>query len=501
MNTPTSTMTTAPGTHTPTQDWAAKLHSWHQSVGIYVCLAIIAWGLSGLAHPLITRLNPQPAAFFPPSSTVDPDAIANPVTTLSAAGITDFRALRLLNFESRPYFRVETDDRVIWIDAISSRVRPHGEKDYAVHLARHYLGDYESVVSGVDKITAFDSDYLYIDRLLPVYRVTFDRPDEMRAHVETATGRLATLTDDRKALTGRLFRLFHSWSGGSERHWSFLLMAALLIGAAFTSAAGLFVYAALWRRGQLSPHRSAAVRWHRGLGAVIALLALSFALSGLLHLTVKHLDGNDLPTPLRNSFHVSELSAPWPALSAALRENKVYTASLVRVLGKAHWLVPLVPADRQPGHHHGPPTATKTFAARYLDAGSGRERSNGATVHALELARAYARVSFNSAATLEHITAFGGEYGFIFKRLPVYAVRFSEQPGHTWYVEPLTGALAAHVGPLARLEGWVFSFFHKWHFVDALGRNTRDLLMVMATVLLVFSTTLGAWHYLRRRLA
>ncbi|MDY6943257.1 MAG: PepSY domain-containing protein [Pseudomonadota bacterium] len=480
---------------------SAKLHRWHQKVGIFVCLAVIAWGLSGLAHPIISRLNPKPAAFVPPSETVRLSDVTAPGAALSALDIKTFRSLQLLGFEHKPYYRVETDEGVLWLDAATGRVRENGEHAFAVKLARYYLGDELSSVGETRLITAFDSDYLYIDRLLPVYRVDFQRPDGMRAYVETASGRLATLTDDRKALTGRLFRLLHSWGPVAGEHWSFLLMAILLLGSAFTASAGMLVYGVLWRRNHLSDNKPVSVRWHRSLGALISVAALGFALSGLFHLTAKHLGATEVELPSPERFHVSEITADWSMLGQHLDRDTITKAQLIRMDGKAYWQVQNRPTQAAGGHgHHGAGTSPPPQADQYLDASTAALRADAAVTHALELAARYAGISANDPSQTRLVSAFGGDYGFIFKRLPVYSVSFTDLPGHDWYVETRSGALAAHVGPLARMEGWVFGYIHKWHFLDGFGKDLRDILMASAAVLLVLVATMGAWHFIRLRL-
>jgi hypothetical protein len=91
-------------------------------------------------------------------------------------------------------------------------------------------------------------------------------------------------------------------------------------------------------------------------------------------------------------------------------------------------------------------------------------------------------------------------YGFAFKRLPVMAVALPERPGETWYVETRTGALAAHVTPLSRLEGWVFGMVHKWSFLDGtLGKAGRETLQSLAALALVLTVGLGVTRHGSRR--
>ncbi len=67
-----------------------KIYHWHQKLGLLFGLAIIFWGLSGLAHPIISRLNPKPIAFSAPQIPLyEPvtNAIMQPSEILSRYGI------------------------------------------------------------------------------------------------------------------------------------------------------------------------------------------------------------------------------------------------------------------------------------------------------------------------------------------------------------------------------------------------------------------------------
>lgn len=80
------------------------------------------------------------------------------------------------------------------------------------------------------------------------------------------------------------------------------------------------------------------------------------------------------------------------------------------------------------------------------------------------------------------ITEFKGEYGFINKRLPVYKVQYKANDNERWYVEPSTGELAAKINDTNLREGLSFAMLHKFHFVDDIGKTTRDVLTVIAAL-------------------
>jgi hypothetical protein len=480
-----------------------RLHRWHMQAGLWVALAVMLWALSGLGHPIISRINPRPAAMTPPLGALQDGAAAAiaPRDALQGAGLDAFESLVLWQPAGEaPSYRVEAQGRAYWIDARSGSVQADGERRWAERLARHFAGDTQSPIRDVTLLLSFNNDYHYIDRLLPVWQVTFDRPDGLRAYVDPASGRLSTLTDRRKDWTGKLFRWMHSWSPIQSSPWIQGVMLGLLLTTAGIAAAGLAVYVRLWRRAALGVARPAAVRWHRRLALPAAVVALALPLSGALHLAVKSWQGDPTAPAPPLSFTATELRASLPDVLRALAAGgPVAALTLTRLEGRPVWIA-LPPVALATSAHHGGPENPPPPVDRYVDAVSGVEIADGASRHAAALARRHAGLPPDAQAHAEAVHRFGGDYGFAFKRLPVMAVEFPERPSETWFVETRTGALAAHLTPLNRFEDWVFGVVHKWSFLDpAVGKGGRETLQSLAALALVLTVALGLSRHLSRR--
>ena len=478
-----------------------RLHRWHMQAGLWIALAVILWALSGLGHPVLSRLNPKPAAMSFPFESLDGAGLIAPADALAAAGIERFDALRLWQPAGEsPFYRVEARGTTYWIDARTGAVRADGDRLWAERLARHYAGDTASPIRDARLLLSFNNDYHYIDRLLPVWEIAFERPDGLRAYVDPASGRLATLTDRRKDWTGKLFRWMHSWSPIQSSIWIQGVMLGLLLATAVVASAGLAVYLRLRRRGALGLARPPAVRWHQRLALPAALVALTLSLSGALHLAVKSWQGDPTAPAPNLSFDASELRASVPDLLRALGTDEQLAAlSLTRLEGRSTWIALPLPTAPAPGAHHGGPASVPQPLDRYADAVSGAAIADGAVRHATALARQHAGLPTGAVSHMEAVHRFGDGYGFVFKRLPVMAVEFSERPGETWYVETRTGALAAHLTPLNRLEGWVFGVVHKWSFLDpAVGKASRETLQSIAALALALTVALGLSRHISR---
>jgi len=454
----------------------AILLRWHARVGMVVGLAIIGWGLSGLSHPIISRIQPVADAFIYKLDALPTVDLLTVAQAADRAGITgNASALRLLAWQGRPCYRLVVAGEPVWLDARSGEIIEQGEADYAVHLARHYLGDQHSAVSSVQLQTEFDEDYVYVNRLLPVWRVNFARDDGMRVYVDTASDRLGTVVNNTKALTSAFFRNVHSWVFIENTNLRLSIMTICLLGGGLIALAGLVQYYLQWRAGRSWRQRSRLLRLHRSLGLTVAITAVTFTGSGLYHLWQKQ--------SVPSAAAVSPMTAPLASLNLdwSAQGASVVQADLVNIGDDYYFRV----------------WAGGELA--YRSAVNGELLANGEAVHAQAIAQAYMPVAAPLLA-MRTVTAFADEYGFVNKRLPVIAVDYDNAEHLSVYVEPRSGALAAVVRDSDRLEGLSFSVLHKWHFIDGLGRTARDSISALfaAGIALVFA--LGMIMYLRRTL-
>ncbi|MBQ0719719.1 MAG: PepSY domain-containing protein [Gammaproteobacteria bacterium] len=495
------------------------LYRWHRRIGLAVFVAIIAWALSGLSHPIMSRINPRPVVMHPPLSTSDIASLAPLSASLLDNGIAAFEKMQLLNIDGGSFYRVEHGDSKSYINARSGLKSPLNDDTYAQQLARHYLGDDVSEVVAVELITAFDEEYLFINRFLPVYKVTFQRPDNMRAYVEVSTGRLATLMDDRKAVVGWVFRQLHSWVFIQNPWLRTVLMSAVLFAGMALSVVGLLM---AWRgrsksgdvKGlgeQLSREDTPASTWHRRLGIGFGVLMLSFSFSGLFHLLNKPIVAPAaMPAPLQ-SFNAQNLTLDWPIVAHLSAGKYFRRASLAEVDGVPYLRLALATpqaigkADKPAAaEHHSNEPVSKSSDIVYINAQSSQACANCEHQHALHLAAYYARSAGDDpmVGQVEKISHFSSDYGFINKRMPVHAVHIGDDSAAspvTLFVETATGALAGRANNASRAEGWSFSYLHKWHFFDGISKTLRDILLGVTTLAIALLCLLGVWVSLKPR--
>ena len=473
---------------------------------------VVLWSLSGVLHPIMVQLQPEPVRQQLDPRVLTLNNTVDPRPLLRAAGLATIQDLRVIEVDGRPAYqvtRLRGEQRLVF-DARDGSIVPDGERRYAEWLARQFTGEPRARVAHADLVTTFGSEYSYINRLLPVWRIEFDRPDHLRAFVDTRAGRLGTLVDDRHALAAGAFNALHRWLWLAEvaRAVRLVLLTAMLTMAVLVVGIGIWIYALRWRH--------AAGRWglrraHRvaGLGAVIAGVILP--LSGGTHLVYEVLRGDAAsraPQP-EDPIAVDDLHIT-PEAAQLGAGGHVSAISLARLGSEPAYrllLVESLESGPRPGaghtHHESSPSGRVT-------AGFNPERGRFVWVstrdgHIMDraeksymVARALRVVGVVPTGGLQLIEHFDGEYGFVFKRLPVWRVEF--QGGIGVFVDPADGAIAAITDSGDRAEQWLFAHVHKLEWlVGWIGGTWRDRLAMTLAAVLGVSAVLGGVLALRRR--
>ncbi|AOY00523.1 hypothetical protein BJP62_08765 [Jeongeupia sp. USM3] len=456
----------------------AALTRWHRLLALPAGVAVLLWGLTGVMHPVMSALSPQaqrPAVAAPlPAGFVPVKPVLNGAV----------RELRLTHFAGRPAWQwlPAGGGERYWADALTGREIAGADRTEAERLARAFAGDAGSPVARITPITAFGGDYPAMNKILPVWRIEFERDDGLTAFVDTGEGRLSTLTDDRKRALMGAFVLLHSWAWANEP----LRLAGIsvLLGCALlTVVGGLALWLVRQRAATLRPGQPRLRRWHRGLGIGVGVAGAMLIVSGLVHLYFARAQVPAAPAPLLGAV---------PPLATV--PDGALRLSAVRVGDHSAWLIaaaaPAAGGEHQ--HHHAAPAGG---LPRYWD---GSAELDLAQPHALSLAQS-AGAPAGAAATISLVTQFGGEYGFFQKRLPVYRVDYATPGRPAYYVEPATGAFSARIDDSDRLEGYVFAYLHKWHWLDGLGKMPRDVLLAGFAAANVVAAMLGLTLWWRRR--
>ena len=465
----------------PSLSWRQRLLRllpWHRRLAVLASFGVLSWAFSGLLHPLMSNLQPQPAQFMPPATVLAMDGLQAPGPMLQQAGIEQLQALRLLMLDNQPYYQVRIsgqNEPRYWharTGAEQALVSQHAER-----LAAHYLGTAEPL-HYAGSLNGFTAEYAFINRMLPAARVDTQRSDGLRVYLDLYQDRLGTLVDTPKAINSQLFLWLHSFrwldAAGPLRP---ALMLVLLASALAAVALGLTSFFA---RRQA---RSALRRWHGRAGLLLAGFSLCFLFSGSWHLLHKL----NAPAPLADftAQFASATLAHAPSNDWLGQVGPLRKLSLLQLDGQPIWRLQQV---------------TGAISYRALD---GSELDDSAPLRYAEqrFAEYAAPLGLGSPSAITLQTKFDHDYGFVFKRLPVLKASYADAAKSALFIDPLDGALAARVDDSDRAEGFSFAYLHKWELLSALGKPVKDSLITLLALAQLLLVVAGLWLWRRRRLS
>lgn len=430
--------------------------------------------------------------------------------------IHEFRNFRLVSFDGAVYYQVKTiDGSLRYYNAATGIFLKEGDQQYAAYMARYFLDDQSSKITSVVLQKEFDQQYKYINRFLPVWKVSFDRPDGMDVYIDTSSGRMGTFnTTARKAFLF-VFDNFHNWSfleKITNDTVRISIMIVLLIVILFSAISGLVIYGLFWRRFRKlnnTNEKKGIRKYHRQIGIATAFITLTFTMSGAFH-AARKLEPNILPEMVYEPAIVTrELLVATTALP--VEWERVYTISVVRKSKRDYFQVFYTKTDDEPAE------------TIYINAADASVWQNGDLEYAQFLGKKFLEVLTNKTnmtaaccdemgeskntgidedATLLKIGKVSKfesrEYGFVFKRLPVIRLVYDTPDESTLYVETSTSRLAAAVNNSDRLEGYTFAIFHKFLLMDWAGKNVRDIIMMLAAFGLLCVSVLGLLVFLKK---
>ena len=453
-----------------------SFYVWHRYLGIVTCAVVFLWSVSGFLHPLMSWLQPRPRLMRIVTPALKADGLrVAPQEAFARHDLTRYEDFQLVTWEGNSYYQVrtETDLPLRYFDTRDGAELAGGDRQYAVWLARQYLQDFQSPVTEVERVRDFDREYKVINKLLPVYRVQFDRPDQMRAYVDTSSGLLGTLIDRTKGRLMALFVTLHNWDwvGGGDR-----LRVALLVTftslVALMAISGLLVYGVFWKTfrpltAKTDQPRNRLKRYHRRLGLTVSVTMILWATSAAYHAVEKPgilAEAKAVIAP--QAFQLTDSSFPLSRILLDPSLGPIVNLSMVRLEGKPAYQVFL--ANRQ---------------VQYHDAATGERIAGAHDRYLRQLAGHFSGLDPARIASVRPVTKFDDEYGFLNKRLPVVRVEYQDANQTRYFLEPVGGQLWLTLGNWKRLESYTFNYLHKWNFLNWAGRTVRDVTMMLFVTL------------------
>ena len=489
-----------------------NVYRWHKILAFITVIPVLFWCLSGTMHPFMAHFfKPVIAHEVLEKAPLDTTVIKIGLReALVQNGLTKIKNFRFVSFGGHQYYQVKTiAGSIIYLNTYDGRKLENGDALYAVWLSRYFLDDAKSTVQKQEVITQFNSEYKYVNRYLPVHKVSFERQDKMQVYVETTTDKLATFNPRSRQWFILFFDTFHNWSfinAISNNEARIFLMLFLLAIIGLSALSGLVIYGLFWkqfRKARVADQYSKWRKYHRQTGLGLALFTLLFAFSGGYHATKKWNPVAFEKMVYEPVFNVSDLSSQ--DVNRLLLLPDFNNVSLICFKDILFYRCELV--------HEGENTVL------YFNAVTGKEEPSVDIEYAVFLADyfntkiAKAKGSCCSMAEfsgmslkkqkikqIERITNFKNkEYGFVNKRLPVIRVAYESKSNKTLFIETATSRLAAYITNNDRVEGYSFAIFHKFLFMEWAGKDIRDLTMVLAAIGIVVVGVLGLLLLFKRK--
>ncbi len=204
----------------------------HRYLGLIFSISILMSSGSGVIHVLMTRTQAAPPAAKPSGAMLDTASIK--VTPAEAFPDTRPAAINIRNIAGQPHYQafIPGQQGFTYINATTGEESKEADATYAKEIASGFLASDE--VKQTDFLTSFNSEYIGIFRILPVYRFDLDDGKGTRVYVSTVTGSVTRHTDDGKQFEASIFTNFHKLGfipNKNVRDWTLttLTAAAFLI--------------------------------------------------------------------------------------------------------------------------------------------------------------------------------------------------------------------------------------------------------------------------------
>lgn len=511
-----------------------KLYQLHRRLSIIIAIPVLLWAISGFMHPIMTNIRPAIATQGIPPVPIDSARIHFPLgEALRKHHIDSILNFRLVHIDTNWFYQVQPGGQAVplYISCTNGNVLTAGDWLYAQYLARQFLEGpavYRTAVGGgvvngshdccgaatetvlnpakgakvanVSMVHVYDNEYKSINRLLPVYRVSFDRPDGIRVYVETTQDRFSFAMDNRRAVFDEIFRLFHTW-GWLDFPGKGRLAVEMLVAltALFTAVLGIYIFFTTRSPRGAANGLVKARRNHRITAIVAALFTLMWTFSGSFHAFSKFRDDVRDRYFVSTHFAADKVDCNWARLQSVCPQP-VMNISMVEMDRAAYWRVAMMP-EKVAVHKDLMKDARAALPpVVYVSTADYSVLSDGDKHYAAWMATQFSRRSVGEIRSVTPVTAFGDEYNFTDKRLPVWKVSYDAGGHERWYVETSSGRLASKVDDRMVVEGYSFSVFHKHHFMDWGGKTVRDASTMFWAFMQVVLVSFGLVLWFKKRI-
>jgi len=511
-----------------------KIYKWHRTCSLIIAIPVLLWAASGLMHPVMTNIRPNIATQYITPTVIDINKIKISLQqTLIKNNIDSFQSFRLVHIDTNWFYQIKTvsSNQLQYLSTETGKKLNKGDWIYAQYLARYFLeGNSEKkkdsfninpinnkpvstldccdaaaayvlkpskgcVVKDISFLSTFDNEYRNINRLLPVYKVSFERKDGIKVYVETAQDRFAFAVDNKRATLNTLFNLIHTWEWINFLGKGKIFVELFFSGLAFiTAVMGIYIFFITKSKKINGNSLVKARRNHRYTSIVIVLFTLMFTFSGFYHAFSKFKDDTRDKFFVTNSFLSS---------SNQLNINKLFTVihkpviniSLIKMYNAWYWQV--TTKSNSNSKDLMKEMSVNKPSVEYLNTTDLSVIPDGDKKYAHYLAEKFSKYTAVEIVSDSLITKFDDEYNFTDKRLPVWKIVYAKNNNERYYVETTTGKLSKQINDNDLYEGYSFALLHKHHFMDFAGKNWRDFSTMFWAAAQIIMVIVGLMLYFK----
>lgn len=229
-----------------------KLHRW---LGLIFSLSVLTASGSGVIHNVMTRTQPPPPQVGPSGQGIVPSdvtvAVPDAITALEATDSV-IQSVNLISISDSPWYQIHLQGASTpsYVSATSGKLDSSQDEVYASEIASRFLGGVE--VTKTDFLASFNSEYIGIFRILPVYRFDAGDERESRVYVSTLTGSVTRHTDDQKQLQANIFTNFHKFGFIPNKDLRDFVLTTVTIGTFIVACLGVVLFFATRPRKKAS---------------------------------------------------------------------------------------------------------------------------------------------------------------------------------------------------------------------------------------------------------
>lgn len=490
-----------------------NMYKWHRTLGIITLVPVVFWTLSGIMHPFMAHFfKPEIAHEKLEIKPIDSSKIKLSLQEVLKSNEIDlFKNFRIISFEKHGYYQIKTvRNQYRYFDTQTAKELENGDQKYAEYLARYFIDDAKSNISNIELITEFTTQYKYINRYLPVYKITFNRDDAMQIYVETSSSKLATYNPKSRQAFIWIFDTFHNWGFIdviANNYLRIIIMLLFLSVILFSAISGIVIYGFMWEKfKKVTPTNSEGFlrKNHRKIGIIVSFLTLTFAFSGGYH-AIQKWEPNVLPKIIYEPIiNVSDIKIP--STKTKVDWSQLTNISLIKFKKEYYYQCDLYDVENEKGEK------------QFINANTNLLEKNIEIEYAQYLVFKFKKMllnptsnccemetseSFNPNFTLKSSTILtdfdSREYGFVNKRLPVVKLEYNSDDDATYYIETSTSRLAAFINSSTKREGYSFAVFHKFLLMEWAGKNVRDFITVISALGILIVSVLGLILFIKQK--